>query len=263
MGEKRVNIRADDGDSVQLGDVGGNLATVTDLGGGKKGIDVSATLPSGSTVEAIIKDVSGNKVTTTDLGGGVRGLDANQVKLDHTTDSVIARAQDGTGNALSSTGGKLDVNQIKLDHTSDSVISRNQDGSGNALSSTAGKLDVNQIKLDHANDSVTSRSQDGAGNALTSTAVGGDQALDANISGGNLEVYEGYTNPNLTFLFAYVQAGDIGVDYVAGSVGMTKTMKVYPSGAAGGTPAKLTTYKYKDSTQPNGVTEAAESSTTV
>jgi hypothetical protein len=117
-----------------------------------------------------------------------------------------------------------------------------------------------QVDIVSTEDSVAIG--DTLGNKVTVTG----NKLDVNASlasGGVVEAAEGPNNPNLTFLFTYVQAGDIGVDYVAGSQGMAKTMKVYPTGAAGGSPAKLSTYKYQDPTQPNGVTEAVETTSTV
>lgn len=98
--------------------------------------------------------------------------------------------------------------------------------------------------------------QDGAGTALTADdwlARGTNQSLDVNVRSG----------PNVTTIITLVQPGDIGANYVAGSEGQPKTIKEYPTGAAGASPAKLTTLKYEDTEGPTQATSIAETATTV
>lgn len=145
--------------------------------------------------------------------------------------------------------------QVDIRSTEDSTAIG--DSAGNLVTVTGNKLDVNATLA--AGGTVTAKIQDSAGNTLNSTS----NALHALIKNVALEIAEGPNTPNLHFIFTYVQAGDIGADYVNGSQGMCKTMKIFPMGAAGGTPAKLSTYKYQDGTQPNGVTDAVETTSTV
>ena len=182
-----------------------------------------------------------------------------QVDVRSTEDSVAIG--DTAGNKVTVTGNKLDVNAALP--SGSTVNAKLQDGAGNLITSVADggarRLEVAIQALTAAAHAMSAWLKDGAGNSISSTAG----AIDAQIKNTALETAEGPNTPNLHFEFSYVQAGDIGADYVAGSQGMCKTMKVYPTGAAGGTPAKLSTYKYQDGTQPNGVTEAVETSATV
>jgi hypothetical protein len=203
-----------------------------------------------------LQDGSGNAISSTG-----NKLDVNQNALAAGTDSVDARMQDGAGTALTSTtdGAKerLDVAIQALTAAAQAISSWTKDGAGNAITSTGNKLDVAQNALASGTDSVDSYLNDGAGNAIGSTAG----ALDVNLAAlgaGSLQTYEGHTSPNYTTKIVQVQVGDVGADYVAGSVGQVKTALLYLSGAAPGSPAKLTTYKYADSANPILFTERVE-----
>jgi hypothetical protein len=119
-------------------------------------------------VDSTLKDGAGTALTST-LVGGKQGLDVNvieginvEVDLDAADDSVASHLFDGTGNAISSTGGAL--------HISDA---------GGSITVDATDLDIRDLTA--ASDSVQAWAYDGAGTALTSTLVGSDQALDVNI----------------------------------------------------------------------------------
>jgi hypothetical protein len=114
------------------------------------------------------------------------------------------------------------------------------------------------------NDSV--KIGDAGGTVTTTDLGGGHRGLDiaATIAGAStVQAYEGATSPNMTYLPIPVLAGDIGADYVSGSEGQIKTIKIYPTGAAGGSPAKLVTYKYSNATYPTFQTSVIETTITV
>jgi len=162
------------------------------------------------TIDSITNDVS------IDDGGNSITVDANQLDIDDlnaTDDAVAAWLNDGSGNAIGSTGGALDVNvasgdlSVDLSHTEDSV--RLGDGT-NFLTSTnvnsdwaldvhisdteiavtqgsdtpwaveATDLDIRD--LDESQDSVRGYVYDKDGNGITSTLNGSDQSLDVNVT---------------------------------------------------------------------------------
>lgn len=102
-------------------------------------------------------------------GGGSITVDATQLDIDDlnaTDDAVAAWAHDGSGNAISSTGGSLNVN---LTNTEISVIQ----GSDSPWAVEATDLDIRD--LTHVSDSVRL----GDGTTLTTvTTVGSDNGLD-------------------------------------------------------------------------------------
>lgn len=114
----------------------------------------------------------------------IRDLSASQdnVAISDGTDTLAINA-DGSIN-ISDNGGSLTVDATDLDirdlnFASDSVTSRMQDGSGNALSSTGGSLDVNitsgvnvEVDLSHVDDSVR------LGDGTTLTDVTSDNRLE-------------------------------------------------------------------------------------
>lgn len=148
------------------------------------------------------------------IGAFVRSSDGTLI--DHSTINslewlnVAAALHDGSGNALSSTGGDLDVNVTNtsiavtasnldirdLTHVSDSVKIGDGtdflaiDGSGNiGVTDAGGSLTVDAVNLDirdltAASDSVASWLKDGSGTSITST--GG--ALDVNIASSDISI---------------------------------------------------------------------------
>lgn len=107
---------------------------------------------------------------------------------------------------------------------------------------------------------------DTGGTVTTTDLGGGKRGLDmsAVLAGDKVvQAYQGSTSPNMTYLPVAVEVGDVGADYVAGSPGQIKTIKIYPTGAAGGSPAKMVTYKYANAGYPTFATSVIESATTV
>jgi len=162
-------------------------------------------------------------------------------------------------------GGNLDT--IAADTTSiDGKVPSDPAKESGKLSDIDGKLPATigqkakaaslAVTLASDEDAIESKAQDGAGNALTSNnwmGRGEAQSIDVNVR----------TGPNMSTVIVLVQAGDVGADYVAGSVGQVKTMKEYPTGASGGTNAKLTTFKYADAAGATVPTSIVETTTTV
>jgi hypothetical protein len=117
-----------------------------------------------------------------------------------------------------------------------------------------------QVDISATEDSVAIG--DSAGNLVSVTG----NKLDVNAAigaGGVVEAAEGPNCALRAIIMTFVQVGDVGPDYVAGSPGQLKTLKMYPTGAAGGSPAKITTIKYQDATYPTAPTSAIETATTV
>jgi hypothetical protein len=164
------------------------------------------TIAESDSVGAFIRSSDGTLITHTTVGGK-EALDVRiaeginvEVDLDAADDSVAAWLSDGSGNAISSTGGALHISDaggsLTVDATDldirdlsaaqDNVaisdgtdtLAVNADGSINSVV-TATDLDIRDLTA--ASDSVQAWAHDGAGTALTSTLVGADQALDVNI----------------------------------------------------------------------------------
>lgn len=125
-------------------------------------------------------------IINTDLTVSATNLDIRD--LLYTQDSVTAY-QGGTWtidsitNDVNVTATNLDIRDLSA--ASDSVAAWLSDGSGNAITSTGGSLDVNvtsgvnvEVDLSHVDDSV--RLGDGT-NFLTSTTIGSDIGLDVNV----------------------------------------------------------------------------------
>jgi hypothetical protein len=164
------------------------------------------TIAESDSVGAFVRSSDGTLITHTTVGGRealdvyiAEGINV-EVDLDAADDSVAAWLNDGTGNAIGSTGGALHISDaggsitvdaVDLDirdltAASDSIaisdgtdtLAVNADGSINSVV-TATDLDIRDLTA--ASDSVQAWAHDGAGTALTSTLVGADQALDVNV----------------------------------------------------------------------------------
>lgn len=129
------------------------------------------SIAASANVGAYLRASDGTLLTHTDVGGK-KALDVRvaeginvEVDLNAADDSVAAWLSDGSGNAISSTGGAL--------HISDA---------GGSLTVDATNLDIRDLTA--ASDSVAAWAFDGTGTAITST--GG--ALDVNIASGTVNV---------------------------------------------------------------------------
>ena len=127
------------------------------------------SIAASANVGAYLRASDGALLTHTDVGGK-KALDVRvaeginvEVDLNAADDSVAAWLSDGSGNAISSTGGAL--------HISDA---------GGSLTVDATNLDIRDLTA--ASDSVAAWAFDGTGNAITSTAG----ALDVNIASGTV-----------------------------------------------------------------------------
>lgn len=69
--------------------------------------------------------------------------------------------------------------------------------------------------------------------------------------------------PRLHYVMTLVSAGDVGTNYVSGSVGLYKTIKVYETSSSAGDAATMYTLKYQDASAPSKVTDLVISDTTV
>ena len=126
------------------------------------------TIADSHSVGAYLRASDGTLLTHTDVAGK-KALDVRiaeginvEVDLDAADDSVAAYLNDGSGNAIGSTGGAI--------HISDA---------GGSLTVDAINLDIRDLVA--ASDSVQSNLFDGAGTAITSTLIGSNQSLDVNV----------------------------------------------------------------------------------
>jgi len=150
-------------DSVRLGD-GTTLFTGTTVGP-DTGLDVNI-INASIAVTATDLDIRDLVFATdsVDVSGSEVSLDAATLAALETINAVQSGVWD-IGTVTTLTGITNDVNIA--------------DG-GNSITVDAVDLDIRDLTA--ASDSVASHLFDGAGTALTSTLVGGDQALDVNIS---------------------------------------------------------------------------------
>ncbi|HNR90701.1 MAG TPA: hypothetical protein PKM65_20360 [Spirochaetota bacterium] len=115
---------------VKIKDALGNGITSTDLGSGKRGLDVNASVTI-EDVDANTRDGAGNPITSTDLGSGKRGLDVNVAITP--TEAVKIRDKNAAGNEVSvDAAGNLSAKTILRDATFDSRLAK-VDASGNQL----------------------------------------------------------------------------------------------------------------------------------
>lgn len=164
------------------------------------------TIADSDSVGSFLRASDGTLLTHTDVGGK-KALDVRvaeginvEVDLDHTDDSV--RLGDGTSfftstsengdisldvhlsnTSIEVTGTDFDIRDLAF--ATDSVTSHQGgtwtiDSITNDVNVTATDLDIRDLTA--ASDSIQAWGHDGAGTALTSTLVGGDQALDVNVS---------------------------------------------------------------------------------
>lgn len=148
------------------------------------------TIADSDSVGAYVRSSDGTLITHTTVGGK-EALDVRvaeginvEVDLNAADDSVASWLNDGSGNALSSTGGALDVNLTNANievtqGTSPWVIG---DGGG-SITVDASQLDIDDLNA--TDDAVQAWAHDGSGTALTSTLNGGKQSLDVHISGSD------------------------------------------------------------------------------
>jgi hypothetical protein len=126
---------------VEIVDSDGNKVTTTNLGTGKRGIDVALNIEDVKIGDVTLQDQAGNKITSEDLGSSLRGLDVKSPTLealigaladaaasgtqDTTAKSLIAEAK-GQLNALNSANSALGT-------TADSPASGTQDTTAKSI----------------------------------------------------------------------------------------------------------------------------------
>ena len=176
----------------------GTLLTHTDVSG-KKALDVNVA--SGINVEVDLSHTDdsvrlgdGTAFFTSTTNGGDVGLDVNLINtsiavtatqldiddLNATDDAVAAWLNDGSGNAISSTGGAIHISDGGGAITVDGTVAVTQSTSPWVVSAT--QLDIDDLNA--TDDAVSSWTKDGTGNAITSTTG----ALDVNIANTSLAV---------------------------------------------------------------------------